>query len=235
MINIRNKNIFFQECSFVRCIKPNAKQCSEIFDENMVQTQLISSGSIAYQQLMRIGFPSHISIVTLFNMFKSKSEFTEYTHKNPKEFCNMLIRSCGLMWKDFKLGNTQIFFRSEKLEILSEKLKEDAEVIKYRLEKCKLLRKKFRAAIIFARSCAIFHAKFSAISQRHRKRPTDLPNEVQMNEPKKKKLTRKPNKYHTQPNPITMQSELETEGNSRHILNWGLRKMSNFHIGDGYI
>lgn len=67
----------------MRCIKPNATQCSGIFDENLVQSQLISSGSIAYQQLMRIGFPSHMSIAKLFDKFKSNIEFGD---TNPKDY-----------------------------------------------------------------------------------------------------------------------------------------------------
>lgn len=123
-----------------------------MFDENVVRTQLISSGSIAYQQLMRVGFPSHFSIAEIFNMFKENLEFKDYISTHPRNFCNLLLQSCGLKWKDFKLGNTQIFFRSGKFELLSEKLKEDSKLIKQGLDKQKTLklklRKKFKAAIL---------------------------------------------------------------------------------------
>lgn len=140
----------FQECSFVRCVKPNDRQCSGVFDRNLVRSQLISSGSIAYQQLMKIGFPSNMSISNLFNNIMSKSQFMKYTSFSPKEFCNILLRSCSLKWTEFKLGNTQIFFRNGKLEILSEKLREDPKVIIQRLDKLMLLRRKLKTAILVA-------------------------------------------------------------------------------------
>lgn len=198
-IKIYKKNTF---------ILPNANQCSGIFDESLVQSQLISSGSIAYQQLMRIGFPSHMSIADLFNKFKSNSEFEDHTSINPKDFCNLLLRSCGLKWKDFKLGNTQICFRSGKLEMFSEKLKEDSKVIKPRLDKVKLLRKKLKVAIIFARFCAI--------SKGLRKKLIDLVNEMQPEEqvdiPRKKvKLNKTSNQL--------MTAITQTEGNEDELPN----------------
>lgn len=136
-----------QKCSFIRCIKPNESQCRGVFDENLVRTQLISSGSIAYQQLMRAGYPSHWCIAELFNKFEKNPEFKDYTSTNPKDFCHLLLQSCGLKWKDYKLGHSQIFFRTGKFELLYEQLKEDTEIIKQRLMKLRL-RKKFRAAIL---------------------------------------------------------------------------------------
>lgn len=136
----------------MRCIKPNANQCGGIFDQNLVKFQLILSGSIAYQQLMRVGFPSHFSIARLFDMFESNSDFKEYT-KNPKDFCKLLLQSCGLKLNQFKLGNTQIFFRSGKLMLLSEKLKDEPKIIKERLDKHIYLRRKFKAVILAARLC----------------------------------------------------------------------------------
>lgn len=165
---------FFQECSFVRCIKPNASQSRGIFDENVVESQLISSGSIAYQQLMKAGFPSHLSIAEVLNKFKSCSEFQHVSYKNQKDFCTILLRACCLKWIDFKLGNTQIFFRKGKIQKFYEKLKQDPKKIKEHIDQLILLRKKFRVAIIFARFCAIGIVC--------RKKSNELMNEVQSEE-----------------------------------------------------
>lgn len=197
---------------FIRCIKPNTSQCSGIFDESFVRTQLISSGSIAYQQLMRIGFPSHMSIEELFNMFKSNVEFEKYTFPNSKEFCNQLLRSCGLKWKDFKLGNTQVFFRTGKLEILSGKINNDMKIIKRHIEKLKLLRKKLKKAIIVARFCVI--------GRGHRKKGIELANderhEEQINNPgKKRKLNKKSSRL---AQTLTEHTEMDSEGNEYHTL-----------------
>ncbi|XP_031627793.1 myosin heavy chain 95F-like [Contarinia nasturtii] len=149
------KKLSNTKCSFIRCIKPNGSQSSGIFNEDLVRSQLISSGSIAYQQLMRIGFPNFISIADLFIKVKSNLEFEDYANTNPKEFCNLLIRSCGLLWKDFKIGNTKIFFRCKKLDLLTEKLNDEPSKIKYQMDKLRLLRKKWKIAIIFTRFCVL--------------------------------------------------------------------------------
>lgn len=101
---------------------------------------------------MRVGFPSHFSIAGLFNMFESNPDFKEYT-KNSKDFCKLLLQSCGLKLNQFKLGNTQIFFRSGKLALLTESLKDEPKIIKQRLDKHILLRRKFKAAVLVARFC----------------------------------------------------------------------------------
>lgn len=199
--HIVKDNYFSQECSFVRCIKPISSQCSGIFDESLVRSQLISSGSIAYQQLMKIGFPSHMSISNLFDMFKSNTEFTDYTSKNPKEFCKILLRSCGFNWKDFKLVNTQIFFRSGKLETLSKKLEENPKILKQRLDKLKILRKKFKMAIISARFCVIGKGRC--------KNSIDFLNKVQ---PEEANIPRKKIKLNKKSSQLLPYSE-QTEGN----------------------
>lgn len=165
---------FFQGCSFVRCIKPNASQSTGRFDENFVESQLISSGSIAYQQLMKAGFPSHMSIAEVLNMFKSSSEFQHVSYENQKFFCTILLRACCLKWIDFKLGNTQIFFRKGKIQKFYEKLKQDPKRIKVHIDQLIQLRKKLRVAIIIARFCAVGIV--------HRKKSNDLMNQVQPKE-----------------------------------------------------
>lgn len=100
---------------------------------------------------MRIGFPTHMSILELIDKFKL--EFQEYTSiiSNPKEFCNRLLRSYGLVWKDFKIGNTKIFFRKQKQEMLAKKIEsDDLKTIRKRFEKLSSLRIKFKKAIALA-------------------------------------------------------------------------------------
>lgn len=146
----------FQECSFIRCIKPNQNQWRDQFDEKFVLSQLISSCCFAYHQLMRTGFPSYLDIADIFDLFKQSLEQSEHTLINRKYICSELIRACGLRWKDFKLGNTKIFFRNGKLDVLTEKLKGDLNFIINRHKKLKLLRAKWRIVIIVTRLCSIW-------------------------------------------------------------------------------
>lgn len=113
---------------------------------------------------MKTGFPSHLSIADLFHKFKSDPAYLKFTSTDQKDFSNKLLRSCGLRWKDFKLGNTKIFFRKTKFDILSEKLKEDSQTIINRLYKLKLLRRRWHVAIIVARFCCKKNSNLLQIS-----------------------------------------------------------------------
>lgn len=156
---------------------------------------------------MRLGFPSHMSIAEPLNMFKSNSEFEVYTHTNKKQFCTILLRACYLKWTDFKLGNTQIFFRKNKIDFFSEKLKEDPIKIKERIDQLILLRKKLKVAIMFARFYAI-------ICKGRRKESNDCVNEIQSEEhviiPRKKMRL---NKNSSQSRPSSGPSFMQTDGN----------------------
>lgn len=140
----------------MRSIKPNLNQSSDLFDEKYVSSQLISSGSIAYQNLVKTGYPSHMSIADLCQKFVSKKGFKEYICNNQKDFCSILLRACGLQWNYFKIGNTKVFFRDGKIELLTEKLESDADQILFRINKLKMLRSKFYFAILIARIAARF-------------------------------------------------------------------------------
>lgn len=141
----------------MRCIRPNTNQHSDIFNENLVLSQLVSSCSTAYQQLMRIGFPSHMDINDFLNTFEQHLEYCKAISNNRKDICSELLRSCGLRWKDFKIGNTKIFFRIGKRDVITEKLKGDLEQIVKHRRKLKFLRTKLRFAIIAiaTRCCSI--------------------------------------------------------------------------------
>lgn len=95
---------------------------------------------------MQTGFPSHMNIADMFTVFKQNLEMYEYASKNQKEICNALLRSCDLDWRDFKIGSSKVFFRNGKLDILTEKLKDDFQNIIDRLNKIKRLRTKWKIA-----------------------------------------------------------------------------------------
>lgn len=88
-------------------------------------------------------------------MFNKNPHYSNKIFDSQKVVCSEIIRSCGLKWKDFKLGNTKIFFRNGKLDLISEKLKGDLTLIIDRHKKLKILRTKWRIAITVARLCSI--------------------------------------------------------------------------------
>lgn len=104
---------------------------------------------------MRLGYPYHINLNDFFNKIEQNVEFSKYVSTNQKEFYSLLLRSCGLKWIDFRLGNKKLFLRNGKIDILTEKLKADFEIIINRCKILKLLRSKWRIAIIIVRLCSI--------------------------------------------------------------------------------
>lgn len=98
---------------------------------------------------MRMGFPCHMDINDFFNTFKHNFDNFEAVSNDKKNVCGQLVRSCGLSWTDFKIGNTKIFLRNGKKDIIDEKLNADLELIVKRYKNLKILRAKFRFAIIF--------------------------------------------------------------------------------------
>lgn len=139
----------------MRCVKPNSKQCSDIFSDDYVLFQLVSSCCIAYQQLMRNGFPDHLNIDHIYDVFKANLDYCKNTFDNRKIICSEIIRSCGLKWVDFKVGNTKFFFRNGKLDVLTQKMKLDQQIIIGFHKKLRQLRAKWRKAIIVIRMCSI--------------------------------------------------------------------------------
>lgn len=118
---------------------------------------------------MRTGFPSHMNIDDLLNQLNLNLEFSQYASKYQKEFCGILLRSCGLKWKDFRLGNKNVFFRNGKMDKLIEKLKGDLEVIINRCKELKLMRAKWRIMLIATRFYSIVKKWIVSTSNKRRK------------------------------------------------------------------
>lgn len=97
-----------------------------------------------------------MSIADLCRKFVSKKGFKAYICNNQKDFCSILLRACRLQWNYFKIGNTKVFFRDGKIELLTEKLESDADQILFRINKLKMLRSKFYFAILIARIAVRF-------------------------------------------------------------------------------
>lgn len=119
--------------------------------------QLISSGCFAYQKLMRVGFPCHMNTDDLLNRFKLNPELPKNGQNadDQKGFCSILLRSCGLNWNDFRLGNKTIYFRNGKIDKLNGKLKDDLRNIINQYKEIILIRSKWRILLIAARFYAI--------------------------------------------------------------------------------
>lgn len=100
---------------------------------------------------MKTGFPNRMSILDLWNKFKSKQEFQAHISANQKEFCSKLLRACHFKRNEFQIGNTQIFLRKGNYEWLVGKLESNPIEISRRLDALDYLKTKWKIFIIFAR------------------------------------------------------------------------------------
>lgn len=100
-------------------MKPNDEQKPGFFDKSIVFDQLEASGTIAYHNLMEMGYPVKIQIAAFFQQIKP---YLTPRHDSIKTIhcCQIFLLANGFLSKDFKLGETEIHFRSGNVELLNQ-------------------------------------------------------------------------------------------------------------------
>lgn len=100
---------------FIRCIKPNNGRKSNCFDDEIVKSQLKANCIVPYINLMKKGYPDRMSYTQLL------PEFEEYLPsdviENPRKLSEYLLIVIGYESQDYKLAETNIFFRPEKINL----------------------------------------------------------------------------------------------------------------------
>ena len=105
---------------FIRCIKPNEMQQSDLFNNSSVMTQLRYNGMCTALKLMQFGFPTRCNFEDLYNTYAPFMP-AELNKLNPRTFCEALLVALDLHGgKDFQMGLTKVFFRAGKLQFLDE-------------------------------------------------------------------------------------------------------------------
>lgn len=99
-------------------MKPNLQRVPDNFDEAIVSRQLESSGTIAYYNLMQIGYPTKVSIDELYHKLKFYLEL-RHTSIGVNNCCMIFLLASGFISKDFKFGKTKIHIRPGKVELLN--------------------------------------------------------------------------------------------------------------------
>lgn len=90
---------------------------------------------------MRFGYPIHISMKALNEIFTPfGDEFGKVFH-DKKKFYKLFAISMGLTLEDFKLGSNMVFFRKQNSNFLDQLLKSETNSIKLIVNKMKLKRK----------------------------------------------------------------------------------------------
>ncbi|KAI3385801.1 hypothetical protein SNEBB_000842 [Seison nebaliae] len=114
--------------SFVRCVKPNSKMASNVFDGGPVLSQLQCSGMTSVVSLMQQGFPSRTQFRELYEMYK-KFMPKKMIKLDPRLFCKALFHALGLNENDYKFGISKVFFRPGKFAEFDKMLQTDSEEI----------------------------------------------------------------------------------------------------------
>ncbi|XP_078700151.1 unconventional myosin-VI-like isoform X1 [Branchiostoma floridae x Branchiostoma belcheri] len=112
--------------AFVRCIKPNLKMTSGMFEGAQILSQLQCAGMVSVLDLMQGGFPSRAQFQDLYNMYKQYLP-ADLARLDPRLFCKALFKALGLNENDFKFGLTKVFFRPGKFAEFDQIMKSDPE------------------------------------------------------------------------------------------------------------
>ncbi|VDK54182.1 unnamed protein product [Anisakis simplex] len=114
---------------FVRCIKPNSKMCSSLFEGSLILSQLECAGMTNVLKLMHQGYPSRTGFVDLYEKYKRYLP-PHLARLHPRLFCKCLFRAIGLDENDFKFGLTKVFFKPGKFAEFDHMIRDDKEQIK---------------------------------------------------------------------------------------------------------
>lgn len=79
--------------------------------------QLNSSGTMAYYELMKVGFPSKIEMAKFLKNIKSSLE-SRHRSLGLNSCCLILLLANGFQPRDFVFGKTEIHFRPGKEQLL---------------------------------------------------------------------------------------------------------------------
>lgn len=134
--SISNLNSLFQESHFVRCFKPNDIRVPGTFDEIFVMSQLESSGTIAYYQLMHSGYPFKVKISEIWDNLLPVLE-TCHRDYGKETCCEIFLRSNGFHNEDFKIGKQDIYIRHGKkswLQKMRQEMKTSAVLLNFKKE-----------------------------------------------------------------------------------------------------
>ncbi|KAM7137497.1 unconventional myosin-Id isoform 2-T2 [Macrochelys suwanniensis] len=108
-------NLASKEPYYVRCIKPNEKKSSQLFDEERCRHQVEYLGLLENVRVRRAGFAYRQTYEKFLHRYKMVSEFTWPNHdlSSDKEAVKKLIECCGFQ-HDVAYGKTKIFIRTPR-------------------------------------------------------------------------------------------------------------------------
>uniref|UniRef100_A0A0K0ECP3 Myosin motor domain-containing protein n=1 Tax=Strongyloides stercoralis TaxID=6248 RepID=A0A0K0ECP3_STRER len=145
------KELEYSGIHFIKCIKPNDFDKSNIFDADKVSKQLEYLGINNVLLLQNSGYPYKIDIDELYQRYIVNFN---YWIKNleRKSFLTSLLNAIKVDKQNYKFGKTKLFFKNNSYDIYNKLLRKDdvllfTKKVKYYLNKLKW--KKIILSIIF--------------------------------------------------------------------------------------
>lgn len=111
------------------------------FDKDMVLQQLKSSGTISYVHFMKIGFPVRLAIESLDRLY-APYYYRIYTSK--EQFLGKIFRFVGYAHGEFRFGKDNVFFRTDKPDLMDGVLSTDKKIIEEIERRSLSIRKRWR-------------------------------------------------------------------------------------------
>ncbi len=107
---------------YIKCVKPNSVKSSGVFDSLMVLEQLRYSGALEVVRIRQEGFPICLNFVTFYEAFELMSykrgwrKASDCTTAEAKQYTTQLASEVLTLKRDYQIGNTKIFLKSEAYE-----------------------------------------------------------------------------------------------------------------------
>ncbi|XP_024403089.1 myosin-3 isoform X2 [Physcomitrium patens] len=164
------------EPHFIRCIKPNASQFPNIFDQKLVIQQLRCCGVLEVVRISRSGYPtrhSHHEFATRYGFLLPRNLSNQ---EDVLSICVSILHQFGIAPDMYQVGITKLFFRVGQIGHLEDvRLRTLQSVIRvqalFRGYKDRCNYKHLRMTTIFVQSMvrgAIARRRFELLQERHR-------------------------------------------------------------------
>lgn len=105
---------------YVRCFKPNHKKQPDMFEKDVVRTQMIHSGVGEHVRLMHQGFALRLPFQQLLDSFTSKLPADFVANLLPRDFVKALMRMLAVPKGEYHLGITRLFLRSGQMAAMKD-------------------------------------------------------------------------------------------------------------------
>ena len=105
-------------CTFIRCIKPNASMAPGLFEHKFVMDQVRVLGIIQTCEVLKQGMPARLTFAEIGAMYRNNfpdRERAMVQRLSPAEFTQAVALVLGIPTGNFQLGRTRVFFTSSNL------------------------------------------------------------------------------------------------------------------------